>query len=109
MARFTNPTPRTLRFELGAMRYELEPDEACDIPDELVYVIARRGMALVPATDHAAPVRTPTPATPAPLPSPDVEDEDDEAPARADAPDDTAAAIEAAAQVAGRTPRRRRG
>lgn len=109
MARFSNPTERPLRFELGAMRYELAPGEACDIPDELAYVVARRGMALVPAPDDAAPVRQPVAATPAPLPSPDVEDEDDDASERAEAPDDPAAAIEAAARVAGRAPRRRRG
>lgn len=110
MARFGNPTDVVQRFVVGDLRYEVQPGGTCDLPDELAYVVARRGMALVPADDaEGQPTARVTPmASVRPLPPPpDEDDDEDETPPPA--PDDPAAAIEAAARLTGRAPRPKKG
>jgi hypothetical protein len=44
---FRNPTEHTLRFEIRDLVYEVPPGGECDVPPNLAYVVAARGLPLV--------------------------------------------------------------
>lgn len=104
---YHNANPDQMTFELGGERYKLPSGAECEIPRNLEYCVAARGLALTkgraPSAD--APVVEPTPEVPARVvlppgvevgPRRDGDDEDDAEVAEGD---DSAEAHEGAAAV----------
>ena len=64
---YHNANPDQMTFELGGERYKLPSGAECEIPRNLEYCVAARGLALTkgraPSAD--APVVEPTPEVPA--------------------------------------------
>lgn len=85
---YLNPTPETLRFEIGAERFEVPSGKACEVPRRLAYVIAARGLPLVrdgageaeevESTDARAPTPRLPPGVENVAGDPDEEEEGDD-------------------------------
>ncbi len=44
---FHNPTKQALRFKIGSLAYDVPAGADCDIPPNVAYVVADRGLPLV--------------------------------------------------------------
>lgn len=64
--KFANVSTNALRFDIAGEWYECLPGECVEIPDNVAFAVASRGIALVPATEvePAEAPRAPEPVAP---------------------------------------------
>jgi hypothetical protein len=51
--KFLNVAGRPLDFKLNDIRYQVDVNGSCDIPDEIAYAVKAQGLPLLPDTSKA--------------------------------------------------------
>lgn len=70
MPLFRSIAPDTLRTQIGERLYEVPAGKCVEIPDDLTYVIGRRGLPLEPVAFGAVKAEDVVPSRPLPAPVP---------------------------------------